>query len=103
MAFADLPEYEDPTFDHPKDPSEKLDYSYDFAKLVGDMTVSNPTVECNDAALLISNVVQSQTGAIVSCFIAGGEAGQKYDVRFGIECEDGRNFERTVRLYVKER
>lgn len=89
-------------FPHPKDPSETLSYTRDFADLVGDADVSNPTATCADDDLIIDNVVLS--GKAVVCLVSGGVAGTDYPIVFGIEFgDDGENYERTVVLKVRER
>lgn len=89
-------------FPHPKDPSEKLTYSFDFAGLVGSETVSLPTATCADADLVIENVALS--GKAVVCIVSGGVAGTDYQIVFGLDFgNDGLNYERTVILKVRER
>lgn len=90
-----------PAFEFPKDPSEKLDYSFDFAPLIGDASIETQSVTCTLEGLTITNV--TLTGAIVSAFIAGGLVGKKYPIAFGVQLLDGRNFERTMTLPVAQR
>lgn len=88
-------------FPYPKDPSEKLDYSFDFSALVGDGAIQSQSVTCNDPALVITEVAHS--GKLVRCIVAGGLKSKSYPLVFGITLDDGRIFERTVRLLVAER
>lgn len=101
MAFQEFVSTETPTYPFAKDPSEKLDYSFDFNELAGEVVMSDPTVTVNDDDVAITNVILAD--GVVSCFAAGG-TNQTYCVlSFGVELADGRNLQRDMRLRIENR
>lgn len=91
-------------FPFPKDPDHTLDYSVDLTDKCGADAI-DPVVECqsdNAADLTITNVIIKD--GVVSCFVSGGVAGQKYNLYFGAKFSDGiRNDGETGVLPIKER
>ena len=91
-------------FPFPKDPSETLDYSVDLSPKCG-TDAKDAVVRCesdNASDITITNV-QVEDG-IVSCTVAGGVAGAKYDLWFQASFAEGPNVGgETAVLSVKER
>ena len=91
----------------PKDPDETLDYTLSWAKelprLNDEVFESSWRVEGVDATLLIEtdgiHVGQDKTYV----WLSGGTAGTTYAVINTIQTSQGRTYERTVNLQVKEK
>lgn len=84
-----------------KDPAEVVDYSWDFSELLRtDETVASGTVTAEDG---MSATDATAAGTTLTARVAGGTAGQSYDVTFHAVTSTGQHFERTLRISVAEK
>lgn len=91
-----------------KDPNAVLDYSWDWFNaasgeangwLNGD-TYSSHTITA-DAGITVNS--SSQSGGIITAWLAGGTVGVKYKVTCRIVTTGGRTDDRTIYIKIKER
>ena len=105
-----------------KDPDEKLDYSIDWSRFLGDQTIStNPRIAwfINDAdgvktaatfgqdvtvdGLLSKGVLQTQTDTVATIRLEGGTLNKTYKITCQMtSAPNGLVSERTVTLRIKE-
>lgn len=85
-----------------KDPQDYKDYGIDWTKaLAGDPIVSSTwDIAVGDGTLTIDTLSFTNTLAIL--WINGGTADVDYDLHNHIVTEGNRQFDRTVRLRVKD-
>ena len=85
-----------------KDPDDYKDYGIDWTKaLAGDPIVSSVwSVDVGDGALILDQLSNTNTVAIV--WIRAGSADVDYELRNHIVTEGGRQFDRSVKLRVKD-
>lgn len=89
-----------------KGDGETLDYPFDFTELLTDVDdkIANTTGSAVNYLLSagLSLVSQQNTDYVASPLISGGTIGTKASVRCTITTLDGRVFERTILLNIKE-
>lgn len=85
------------------DPNAVLDYPMDWSAWLpeGD-TIISVTVTAPDD-ITVAPDPEIVAGHIVVAWLAGGEQGGKYDVKYHIETAQGREDDRSITLVVKER
>lgn len=81
-----------------KAPDANLDYPIDWSEYLGADTIASSTWEA-PADLTISG--ESHTNTSATCFIAGGELGQEYEVINHIVTSGDREDERTIRILIE--
>ena len=89
-----------------KDPDDILDFSVDWSEqLEADGTAEAPdtisTVTWTVPAPLTKNS-QTEANGIATAWLAGGEAGTRYDIRCRIVTAGGRTYDRTINLVVRQ-
>jgi hypothetical protein len=92
------------TFLH--DPSDVLDYSYDFTAWLGNgEAITAQTVTCSDAGITLNPSAHTVTQAagVVTVWVTGGVPGTRYDLVCHITTDTGRQTDRTMRLQVVQR
>jgi hypothetical protein len=85
-----------------KDPDAELDFALDWSKwlLEGETIDSFPvTVEAG----LTQPQAASQTGGVVTVWLAGGNPGTTYAVTGRVVTSQGRTDERSIRIHVQHR
>lgn len=85
------------------DPDSRLDYTWDWADFVGDVsdTITDATVVCADEDITVADV--SHTDTAVVAWISGGTASTKYTVTCHIVTAAGREEDRSITLSCKEK
>ena len=87
-----------------KDPSDKLDYTVDWASwLASGETISTATWTVGTGLTKSTSPVESKTGTAATVWLEGGTAGQRYDVACKIVTNQNRTVERTFTLQVEDR
>lgn len=94
------------TFSATKDPTEVLDYGIDYTALFNEVTPADsislsawavsPTGE-----LLIDS--SGTNGNIAEVWLSGGVLNRKYDVTNTVTTTNGRVFERTIKVTMKNK
>lgn len=86
-----------------KDPSEVLDYSIRWSKLLSSgETISTATWTVPSGLTNVSSVIDS-THKDTTIWLSGGTSGQYYSISCQITTSASRTFERTATLGVKEK
>lgn len=85
------------------DPSAVLDYPMDWSAWLasGEVIISAEVTAPDDIQIAADPEIIG--GTIVKPFISGGANGLKYDVRYHIATNQGREEDRSITLVVKER
>lgn len=86
-----------------KDPDAVLDYQVDWsAWLASGETISTHTVTADDGITVDSSSITDDS-TTVTAWVSGGTAGRKYRVTYHITTSEGREEDRTIRLWVQQR
>jgi hypothetical protein len=84
-----------------KDPDSVLDYAFDWSDwLETNETISDYTITVESG---IAKDSDSESGSIVTVWLTGGTAGDKYTVACEIITSLGRTDERSMVIHVKNR
>lgn len=94
----------------PKDPSDVLDYKFDFKGLTNgngstDWLVSGETISSRtitaDSGITVDSSSITDTNTSVTVWLSSGTAGQSYDVACEIVTSDSRTIEKTLTVIVR--
>lgn len=85
-----------------KQPSENLDYDFDFADFMPAGDVIASSVVTADAGVTLGSKTDNPGASIVKQFISGGTDGTTYKVTCKITTTGGRVKEAEFKLKVKE-
>lgn len=88
----------------PKDPAEKLPYSFDWArelKQVADTIAGNARVTSSDPVLTVAAI--QTVGSEVRFILSGGVIGSTYTVQCEIDTTKGYVFNRAAEISVEDR
>ena len=84
-----------------KDPDAVLDYAFDWSGwLESDETISSHTITVPTG---ITNDSDSENGDIVTVWLSGGTAGEKYNVACKIVTSALRTDERSIEIRMEDR
>lgn len=88
-----------------KDPSDVLDYGIDgwLAHIGGGDKVASATWSVTPAGLTLGDSAVSEDGDETSVWVSEGVAGATYTVTCRAITEQGRQIDRSARLFVTER
>ena len=84
-----------------KQPSENLDYDFDFSKWVPTGDTISSSVVTADSGITLGTKVNSDTN--VKQFISGGTDDEQYKITCKITTAGGRTKEVDIRIAVRER
>lgn len=85
---------------HRKDPSDRLDYVWDFSAFTTDGdTITSHTITA-DPGITANNSTHTDTH--VTVWVSGGTAGQTYAVTCNVATAAGRIIERTEEFHVRD-
>jgi hypothetical protein len=82
-----------------KDPSDVLDYDWDFTEWLGTDTIALYSFSVPPGLI---NQSDSRSGGVTKVFLAGGSTGQTYTVSCQITTLTGRTLERSLKIKIKE-
>ena len=84
-----------------KDPSDVIDYVWDFGQLLQDDTISTATVTATNVTIDSSSVL----GNIVTIWVSGGTAGNTGSVEVTIVTTNAtpRTFQRSFRIEMEQK
>ena len=84
-----------------KDPDAVLDYNFDWSSWLDDTpeTISSHTITVESGLTKDSD---SESSGIVTAWLSGGTAGQRYKVECEITTSESRTDERTMIIVVQE-
>ncbi len=86
----------------PKDPDEVLDYQFDWTdRLVTDETITNSEFILIEGSITLGS--QDEADGVTTVWISGGDTGEICMVNNHIITSDGREYDETVRLRIKDR
>ena len=99
------------SFTKTKDPSDVLDYKFDFANttnggayadwLESGETISTRTITA-DSGITVDSSSITDSNTSVTVWLSGGTAGAAYDVACLIVTSAGRELERTLKMIVRD-
>jgi hypothetical protein len=90
----------------PKDPDDVLDYTIDWRNDEDPLLEVGETIDTSTVTVAQGSVEvdsSSDDGSIVTIWLSGGVAGEVCKVRNRIVTTEGRQYDKTVTLRIRER